>query len=137
MLVKSKNSIGRDCSSVNRTPAMVVPPVTVLCCERRIISERKRDKLNRIVLAPTCEHGGQSHVRSRCVSTRSHRRDYRNCRLATARDRPCQSHLHAPSVSALWSPGLSGQAVPADAARLGESRPVVSAGSRGHVFAAL
>ena len=30
-------------------------------------------------------------------------------------------------VSALWSRGLSGQAVPADAARLGQSRPVVSA----------
>src|SRR5262249_7297643 len=83
--------------------------------------------LYRIVVAPTCEHGGHSYVRSGCVSPRSHRRDHHHCRLATARDRPFQSHLHAPSVSALWSPGLSGQAVPADPARLGESRRVVSA----------
>src|SRR4051812_12603497 len=50
----------------------------------------------RRVLASTCEHGGHSCVRSGGVSTRSHRRDDRDCRLATARDRPCQSHLHAP-----------------------------------------
>src|SRR5499427_9930873 len=90
-----------------------------------------------IVLASTCEHGGHRHVRSGGVSTRSHRRDHRDCQLATARDRLFSSHLHAPSVSAVWAPGLSGQAIPADAARLGESRPVVSAGSRGHLFAAL
>src|SRR5262247_103537 len=40
-------------------------------------------------------------------------------------------------MSTLWALGLSGQAGPADVARLGQSRPVVSAGSRGHVFAAL
>src|SRR5215510_9735488 len=91
----------------------------------------------RRVLASTCEHGGHSYVRSGGVSTRSHRRDDRDCRLTTARDRPFQSHLHAPSVSALWAPGLSRQAVPADIARLWESRPVVSAGSRRHLFAAL
>src|SRR5262249_36945586 len=76
----------------------------------------------RIVLASTCEHGGHRYVRSRGVSTRSHRRDDRDGKLATARGRPCQSHLHAPSVSTLWLPGLSGQAIPADAARLGQSR---------------
>src|SRR5262245_56249911 len=91
----------------------------------------------RIVLASTCEHGGYSYVWSGGVSTRSHRRHDRHCRLATARDRPCQSHLHAPSVSAVWAPGLSGQAIPADATRLGQSRPLVSAGSCRHVFAAL
>src|SRR5262245_31612974 len=69
----------------------------------------------RRVLASTCEHGGHSYVRSGGVSPRSHRRDDRDCRLATARDRPCQSHLHAPRVSAVWLPGLSGQAIPADA----------------------
>src|SRR5215471_18152380 len=91
----------------------------------------------RIVPTSLCEQGGHSHVRSGCVSTRSQRRDYRDCRPATARDRLFSSHLHAPSVSAVWLPGLSGQAIPADVARLGESRPVVSAGSRGHLFAAL
>src|SRR5215471_19033109 len=91
----------------------------------------------RIVPTSLCEQGGHSHVRSGCVSTRSQRRDYRDCRPATARDRLFSSHLHAPSVSAVWLPGLSGQAIPADVARLGQSRPVVSAGSRGHVFAAL
>src|SRR5499427_1305474 len=90
-----------------------------------------------IVLASTCEHGGHSHVRSGGVSTRSHRRDHRDCQLATARDRLFSSHLHAPSVSAVWLPGLSGQAIPADTARLGESRPLVSARARGHLFAAL
>src|SRR5712691_6594937 len=40
-------------------------------------------------------------------------------------------------MSTLWSRSLSGQAVSADAARLGQSRPLVSTGSRGHIFAAL
>src|SRR5262249_17599850 len=50
---------------------------------------------------------------------------------------PFQSHLHTPSVSALWAPSLPGQAVPADIARLGQSRPLVSTRSRRHLFAAL
>src|SRR5262249_1362524 len=78
-----------------------------------------------------------SQVRSGGVSTRSHRRDERDCRLATARDRLFASHLHAPSVAVVWLPGLSGQAIPVDTARLGESRPGVFAGARGHVGAAL
>src|SRR5215468_5318869 len=81
--------------------------------------------------------GGQPNVRSRGVSTRPKRWDHRTRRPAPARDRPLQSQRPPATVSALWAPGLSRQAVPADIARLGESRPVVSAGSRGHLFAAL
>src|SRR5256886_13364856 len=40
-------------------------------------------------------------------------------------------------MSPLWSLSLSGQAVSADAARLGKSRPLVSTGSRRHLFATL
>src|SRR5215470_5915752 len=44
--------------------------------------------LYRIVWAPTFEQGRQSDAWSGCVSTRSHRRDDRDCRPATARARP-------------------------------------------------
>src|SRR5262249_57938124 len=40
-------------------------------------------------------------------------------------------------MSALWSCGLSGQTVSEDTARLGQPRPVVSASSCDHLFAAL
>src|SRR5262249_39672122 len=63
--------------------------------------------------------------------------DHRTRRPATARDRPLQSQRHPATVPALWSLGLSRQAVAADAARLGQSRPLVSAGSCRHVFAAV
>src|SRR5207253_9876425 len=75
--------------------------------------------------------------RPRCVSPRPDRRYYSARRPAAARDRPVQSQRHAATVSALSSLGLSGQAVSSDAARLGQSRRVVSAGSCRHVFAAL
>ena len=91
----------------------------------------------RLVLASTCEHGGHRHVWSGGVAPRSYRRDDRHGRRATARVRPVPSHLHAPSVSALWAPGLSSQTVPADLARLGQSRRGGAAGSRGHLGAAL
>src|SRR5439155_16514818 len=81
----------------------------------------------RIVLVQTFEQGEQRNVRSRCVSTRPDGRDHSVCRAATTRERPLQSQCQAARMSALWLPGLSGQAVPADAARFGESRRVVSA----------
>src|SRR5215217_2014786 len=40
-------------------------------------------------------------------------------------------------MSTLWALSLSGQAVAADAARLGKSRPLVPTGSRRHLFATL
>jgi hypothetical protein len=76
-------------------------------------------------------------VRSGGASTRSPRRADRDGPLATARVRPCSSPRHAPRVSAWWAPGLSGPAVPTDAARLGASRRVGPAGSRGPRGAAL
>ena len=85
----------------------------------------------------TCEHGGHSHVRSGCLSTRSYRRDHRDCRPAPARDCSLQPQGEAERVSALWSWGVAGQAVSEDTARLRDSRPVVSARSCGHVFPAL
>src|SRR5712691_6086015 len=47
-LVKSRNSIGRDCRSVNRKPAMGRASCHYIVISRRIIPERKRDKLKRI-----------------------------------------------------------------------------------------
>jgi hypothetical protein len=76
-------------------------------------------------------------VRSGCVSTRSHRRNDRDGRPTTARDRPLSSQGQAATMSTLWSLSLSGQAVSADAARLGTSRPLVSTRSRCHLFATL
>src|SRR4029434_11030108 len=40
-------------------------------------------------------------------------------------------------MSTLWALSLPGQAVSADTARFGQSRPLVSAGSRHHLFATL
>src|SRR5215510_9445365 len=88
------------------------------------------DDVCRKVQGRTFAPGGQHDVRSRGVSTRPKRWDHRTRRPAPARDRPLQSQRPPATVSALWAPGLSRQAVPADIARLGESRPVVSAGSR-------
>src|SRR6266700_2457268 len=93
--------------------------------------------LYRIVRVLAFEQGGQHDVRPRCVSPRPDRRYDSARRPAAARDRPVQSQRHAATVSALSSLGLSGQAVSSDAARLGPSRRVVSAGSCRHVFAAL
>jgi len=75
-------------------------------------------------------------VRSGGGSPRSHRREERAGRLAPARERLCAAPLHAPSVAAVWFPGLAGPAIPADPARLGASRPGGAAGARGHVGAA-
>src|SRR6266481_7306830 len=46
--VKSRNSVGRDCRSVNRKPAMGRASCHYIVISRRIIPERKRDKLNDI-----------------------------------------------------------------------------------------
>src|SRR5437870_2410151 len=84
----------------------------------------------------TFEPGGQPDVRSRCIPPRPERRDHGARSPAAARERPGASHRPTATVSALWSRGLSGHAVAADAARLGPSRRVVSAGSARPVCAA-
>src|SRR6266436_6993965 len=81
----------------------------------------------RIFRGLTFERGGQHDVRSRRVPPRPKRRDHGARRPAAARDRPVQSKRHPATVSTLWSLGLPGQAVSSDAARLGQSRRVVSA----------
>jgi AAA domain-containing protein len=70
----------------------------------------------RKVRVRTFEPGGQHDVRSRRVPTRPQRRDHRTRRPATARDRPLQSQRPPATVPALWSLGLSGQAVSSDTA---------------------
>src|SRR6266446_6044810 len=105
-------------------------PVSSLQCQMRDCSEDTGlppTDVYRKVRVRTFEPGGQPDVRSRCIPTRPERRDHGARSPAAARDRPVESQRHAATVSALWSLGLSGQAVSSDAARLGRSRRVVSA----------
>src|SRR5438093_6530340 len=90
----------------------------------------------RIFRGLTFERGGQPDVRSRSVPPRPKRRDHGARSPAAARDRPVQSQRHPATVSTLWSLGFPGQAVSSNAARLGQSRRVVSACSDRHVVTA-
>src|SRR6266446_4553991 len=129
-------STARSCTTRSHTSAVVGVASSPLSGDYSEDTGLPPTGLYRIVWVLAFEQGGQHDVRSRCVSPRPDRRYDSARRPAAARDRPVQSQRHAATVSTLWSLGLSGQAVSSDAARLGPSRRVVSAGSCRHVCAA-
>src|SRR5262249_48045783 len=94
-------------------PSLTKPPIFGDCSESTGLPP---EDVYRTVRVRTFEPGGQPGVRPGCVPPRPQRRAHRPRRPATARDRPLQSQRHTERVSALWSLGLSGQAVASDAA---------------------